>query len=140
MPRPCKRRRICALPAARRFRCLEGGEGEVRLGVDEFEALRLIDLEGLTQADCARRMEVSRATVQAIYVAARAKTARFLAEGGSLTIGGGSFALCPGGGDYAVCPGAAACPGRDCADRRCGGQRCGCGGCRNSGQNKEEHV
>ena len=65
--------------------------------VDEFETIRLMDLEGLTQADCARQMEVSRATVQAIYGAARVKLAQFLVWGGELTIGGGAFSLCPGG-------------------------------------------
>ena len=99
MPRPCKRRRVCVLPERRCFRCAEGGTcGEpIRLTVDEFETIRLMDLEGLNQADCAQRMEVSRATVQAIYGVARTKVARFLTQGGELTIGGGEFILCPGG-------------------------------------------
>ena len=100
MPRPCKRRRVCALPERRCFRPV--GEAvpcrePIRLTVDEFATIRLMDLEGLTQADCARQMEVSRATVQAIYGAARVKLAQFLVRGGELTIGGGAFALCPGG-------------------------------------------
>ena len=104
MPRPCKRRRVCALPERRCFRALEGPacREEIRMTVDEFETIRLMDLEGLTQADCARRMEVSRATVQAIYGAARAKLARFLVQGGELSIGGGEFVLYPGG--KAGCP------------------------------------
>ena len=99
MPRPCKRRRVCALPERRCFRSAEGGpcQSPIRLTVDEFETIRLMDLEGFSQADCARQMEVSRATVQAIYGAARAKLARFLVQGGELTIGGGAFSLCPGG-------------------------------------------
>lgn len=99
MPRPFKRRRVCALPERRHFRSAEGGacREPIRLTVDEFESIRLMDLEGLNQADCAQRMEVSRATVQAIYGAARAKVARFLTLGGELTIGGGAFTLCPGG-------------------------------------------
>ena len=99
MPRPCKRRRVCALPERRCFYSEERGscQSSVRLTVDEFETIRLMDLEGLDQAGCARQMEVSRATVQAIYGAARTKLARFLVQGGELTIGGGAFALCPGG-------------------------------------------
>ena len=31
--------------------------------LDEFEAVRLIDLEGLSQQECAQQMEVARATV-----------------------------------------------------------------------------
>ena len=99
MPRPCKRRRVCALPERQCFRSAEGGPGQspIRLTVDEFETIRLMDLEGLNQAECARQMEVSRATVQAIYGAARVKVAQFLVRGGELTIGGGAFSLCPGG-------------------------------------------
>ena len=51
MPRPCKRRRVCALPERRCFR--PAGEAApdrepIRLPVDEFETIRLMDLEGLT--------------------------------------------------------------------------------------------
>ena len=99
MPRPCKRRRVCALPERPNFGPV--GAGPVRqsvpMTVDEFETIRLIDLEGLTQEACAGQMEVSRATVQAIYGAARVKLAQFLVRGGELTIGGGAFSLCPGG-------------------------------------------
>ena len=85
MPRPCKRRRVCLLPERRCFRPAEERPGQaVEMTVDEFETIRLIDLEGLTQEACARRMDVSRATVQAIYGTARTKLAR-------------EFVLCPGG-------------------------------------------
>ncbi len=101
MPRPCKRRRVCALPGCPRFGPSGAAAGEpVRMGVDEFETIRLIDLEGLTQEACAAQMEVSRATVQAIYGSARQKLARALVEGRELLIGGGDFVLCdrPHGG------------------------------------------
>ena len=77
MPRPCKRRRVCALPERRHFCSVEGGacQEPIRLTVDEFESIRLMDLEGT----------------------ARTKVARFLTLGGSLTIGGGEFILCPSG-------------------------------------------
>ena len=98
MPRPCKRRRVCFRPERQCFRPAEARPGQaVEMTVDEFESIRLIDLEGLTQEDCARRMDVSRATVQAIYGAARTKLARFLVQGRELVIGGGEFVLCPGG-------------------------------------------
>ena len=77
MPRPCKRRRVCALPERLRFGPAGQSAGEpIRMGVDEFETIRLIDLEGLTQEACAGQMQVSRATVQAIYGAARRKLAQ----------------------------------------------------------------
>jgi len=59
------------------------------LSVDEYESLRLIDLEGLSQEECAGRMQVARTTVQAIYDRARAKVADFLVNARELRIGGG---------------------------------------------------
>ncbi len=43
------------------------------LSLDEFEALRLCDLEGLQQAEAGEAMGVSRGTVQRLLVRARAK-------------------------------------------------------------------
>ena len=43
--------------------------------VDEYESIRLIDLEGLTQEEAALQMEVGRSTVQSIYNSARRKLA-----------------------------------------------------------------
>ena len=39
---------------------------DITLAVDELEALRLVDLEHLSQAEAAERMGVARATVAAI--------------------------------------------------------------------------
>lgn len=100
MPRPCKRRRVCAMPGCARYGPLakeESGE-RVTMTVDEYEAIRLIDLEGLTQEQCAARMEVARATVQGIYAEARRKVAQSLVEQKELRIEGGEYELCPGGG------------------------------------------
>lgn len=62
MPRPCKRRRICALPGFIRFGAMDvpaRGKHLIHMTVDEYEAIRLIDLERLTQEACARRMGVA---------------------------------------------------------------------------------
>jgi predicted DNA-binding protein (UPF0251 family) len=56
----------------------------VDLHRDELEALRLCDLEGLTQEEAGTRMGVSRGTVQRIITGARKKTARALTEGQAL--------------------------------------------------------
>lgn len=64
--------------------------------LDEYEAIRLIDYEGLTQEQCAKQMSVSRTTAQSVYSSARRKTARCLVEGAELIIDGGDYFLCDG--------------------------------------------
>ena len=68
----------------------------VTLALDEYEAIRLIDLEGLQQEQAAQAMGVGRATVQAIYTSARRKLADCVVHGKLLAIGGGDVELCPG--------------------------------------------
>jgi hypothetical protein len=53
----------------------------------ELEALRLVDLEGLSQEDAGIRMEVSRGTVWRLLQSARKKVAQALTEGRPLLIG-----------------------------------------------------
>ena len=66
MARPTQMRRICALPRRQSYE--DDGTGIVRvMTVEEYEALRLIDYVGLTQAECAKQMGVGRTTVQWIY-------------------------------------------------------------------------
>ena len=112
MPRPCKRRRICGLPQSVRFFPEEASRqaSVVTMTLDEYETIRLIDFTGLTQEQCAAQMGVARATVQAIYTAARAKLARCLVLALPLEIGGGDVLVCPSGN--ARNDACAACPGR----------------------------
>lgn len=97
MPRPCKRRRVCAMPGCERFGPV-GGRSAARqpivMTVDEFESIRLIDLEGMTQEQCAEQMNVARTTAQAIYNSARVKLAECLVNERELQIAGGEYALC----------------------------------------------
>jgi uncharacterized protein len=65
---------------------------EVALSVDEFEALRLADFEGLYQDGAAERMGISRATFGRIVETARHKVAEALVKGKALKIGGGAVA------------------------------------------------
>ena len=99
MPRPCKRRRICAMPGVSRFGPVSGISGRqvINMTLDEFEAVRLIDLEGLTQEQCAESMSVARTTAQAIYNSARAKLAECLVNEKELFISGGEYVLCQEG-------------------------------------------
>ncbi|MGH0053417.1 MAG: DUF134 domain-containing protein, partial [Sphaerochaetaceae bacterium] len=83
MPRPRKWRNVCALPQNTKFgplgHPLEGLP--IIMTVDEYETIRLIDQEGLTQEMCAGQMNVARTTVQGIYDSARKKLAESLVEG-----------------------------------------------------------
>ena len=85
-------RRIGAYPNCWLF-SPEEGEGTVLLSLDEYECIRLLDREGLTQEQCAASMGVGRTTVTAIYDSARRKLAEALVEGKALRIGGGSYTL-----------------------------------------------
>jgi uncharacterized protein len=64
---------------------------EVRLSVEEAEALRLKELDGLEQAEGAIRMGVSRPTFQRVLSSARKKVADALLNGKAIKIEGGSF-------------------------------------------------
>ena len=101
MPRPRKCRRVCHFPGTLDFGPLGApAEGPpVTLTVEEYEALRLIDREGLSQEQCGASMGVARTTVQQLYASAREKVAAFLVEGRALRIEGGDYRLCRGGED-----------------------------------------
>lgn len=62
--------------------------------LDEYEAIRLMDLENLQQEQAAAQMGVARTTVQLIYNNARRKLADCLVNGKRLVIEGGDVALC----------------------------------------------
>jgi predicted DNA-binding protein (UPF0251 family) len=93
VPRPQCCRRVAGPPLASIFkpagvpvRQLE----QVTLTLDELEAIRLADLEGLYQEQAAERMGVSRATFGRIATSAHRKVAEALVGGLALRIEGGS--------------------------------------------------
>ena len=65
----------------------------VVMSLDEFETIRLIDKEGMTQEECSNRMGVARTTVTSIYDSARKKIAEALIDGKRLQISGGAYRL-----------------------------------------------
>ncbi|MCR1900281.1 DUF134 domain-containing protein [Irregularibacter muris] len=97
MPRPMKWRKVCSLPESNKFGPLDpptNARNYVNMTVDEYETIRLIDLKGFTQEECATQMNVARTTVQGIYIEARKKLAESLVNGKVLFIEGGEYRLC----------------------------------------------
>lgn len=93
MSRPCRCRRIRCKPDANYFKprgipldVLE----EVKLTLDELEAVRLADLEGFYQEDAAKKMNISRQTFGNIIESAHKKIADVLLNAKALKIEGGT--------------------------------------------------
>lgn len=97
MARPQKCRRICNVPQTDSF-CPEKHRGEIPIimTVDEYEVIRLVDLEEKTHEQCALQMDISRSTVQEIYENARRKLAACIVYGRKLVIAGGNYRVCDG--------------------------------------------
>ena len=96
MGRIPKWRRVAFIPKVNYFkpvaiplRSLE----EVCLPVEEAEAIRLRDLEGLEQEECAQRMNISRPTFHRVLGSARSKLADALLNGKAIRIEGGNFEM-----------------------------------------------
>lgn len=96
MPRPRRCRRVWFepnvtyfKPAGVRMIDLE----ESILTVDEFEAVRLKDLEGLNEIDAAKKMNISQPTFNRLLSSARKKIADAIVNGKAIKIFGGHYKL-----------------------------------------------
>lgn len=86
----CRKQRCCRLlenekvfkPAAVPLSDLE----KIYLRADEFEAIRLCDLEGNSQIEAGDAMHISRGTVQRLLLSGRAKIAGALLQSRALCI------------------------------------------------------
>lgn len=97
MPRPCRRRIVRAFPCVKIFkpagtRCHESSPS-IQLRLDEFEALRLADYEGLQHEEAALKMGISRPTFTRLIEAARHKVASALVDGAILVMEGGEIEM-----------------------------------------------
>jgi predicted DNA-binding protein (UPF0251 family) len=102
------------------------------LTMDEFEALRLADLECHSQEEAAKKMGVSRATFGRIVESGRSKVARALVHGCRIEIAGGAFMF--GRGRHLQCPRCKRRQSRDIGERdRVECRRC-CQPLQNSGE------
>jgi predicted DNA-binding protein (UPF0251 family) len=75
------------VPTADKFTPTPQGNPEpIAIDQAELEALRLVDLEGLSQEEAGKRMGVSRGTIWRFTQSARKKTAQALTEGRPIRI------------------------------------------------------
>lgn len=100
LARPTKWRKIQNVPTIPYFVPSNTDVPQVEkniLKLEELEAIRLKDLEGMEQEECAIQMEVSRPTFQRILISAREKIADSLINGKTIHIEGGNFTrnICP---------------------------------------------
>jgi len=121
MPRPWRLRHVAERPVIRGFKPMRIPMTELEilsLQLDELEALRLADKEGLYQEEAAERMGVSRVTFGRILQRAHAKVADALLEGKALIIGEGPVQLGSGEGENCPIHGGPRRRGRGCRCHR----------------------
>jgi uncharacterized protein len=98
MARPIKCRRVDFFPGVTYFKPADIPNKtleEVCLSIEELEAIRLKELEGLEQEQGAERMNISRPTFQRVLSSARQKMADALLNGKAIRIEGGTFQITP---------------------------------------------
>jgi predicted DNA-binding protein (UPF0251 family) len=96
MPRSPKFRTVQGRPRSNQFKPSGVPARELEtvvLGLDELEAIRLADLEGLYQEEAAARMGISRPTFGRLVAQARHKVADALFNGKALMFSGGTVAV-----------------------------------------------
>lgn len=93
MPRKKRDRRLLAPPAIKGLTVYgpKNRSEQVILYFEEYETIKLLDYENMTQEEAAVCMEVSRPTLTRIYESARNKVAQSMVEGKDLIIRGGKF-------------------------------------------------
>ena len=96
MPRQKKCRKVSFVPDNDYFYPVQDNKEEVVMIVEELEAIRLSDLEGLEQGAAAEKMNVSRGTFQRIIKSARVKVADALVNGKGIKITGGHYEIACG--------------------------------------------
>lgn len=118
MPRPKKKRVVRFQPDVTYFKPRGiplSTIAEVRLGVDELEALRLCDALQIEQTKAAKKMKISQSTLQRILSKARKKISEALVKGQAIRVEGGDYIMPRGfgrgggrgrmGGPFAAGPG-----------------------------------
>jgi predicted DNA-binding protein (UPF0251 family) len=89
-------RRVSSIPLVTYFKPAGSPMAELeeaQLLVEEAEAIRLKDLDGLEQEECAEKMNISRSTFSRLLDSARKKIADALLNGKAIRIEGGNFEM-----------------------------------------------
>lgn len=126
MPRPRRRRRVRFRPDITFFKPMGVKESyleESILAIDEFEAVRLKDLDGLNQEKAAKKMNISQPTFHRLISSARKKIADAIVKGKAIKIEGGNFKMVgfgKGRGGRGRMGGLASGPGGACICPSCG--------------------
>lgn len=94
MARPRKHKNICSIPTLQSFNKNRTSKEQVNITIDEFEVIRLIDYEGLTQMECAKQMQVARTTITSVYDNVRYKISDSIINNKEIVINGGDFEIC----------------------------------------------
>ncbi|MGN1164425.1 MAG: DUF134 domain-containing protein [Candidatus Ornithospirochaeta sp.] len=94
MARPVQKRMVETVPEYDTFHPEGISSGQdIVLTTDEYETIRLLDKEHLSQEECATVMGVSRPTISSIYQRAREKIALSIVDGRRLLIKGGAYCI-----------------------------------------------
>jgi predicted DNA-binding protein (UPF0251 family) len=94
MPRPQRNRSVHKPPVFSEFKPMGINPrmlGQTTLSLDEYEAFRLADSLGLSHAEAAEEMEISRPTFTRLIEQARKKISELIIDGNILTIEGGNI-------------------------------------------------
>ena len=93
MPRKKRDRKLLAPPSIKGLSVYgpKNRSEQIMLYFEEYEAIKLLDYENMTQEEASVCMDVSRPTLTRIYESARNKVARSMVEGKDLIIRGGNF-------------------------------------------------
>lgn len=103
MPRPRNSSKVQIPPRNRGFMPLGYYQAEseiIQLHIEEFESIRLLDYENLSQEEAAQLMEISRPTLTRIYNRARKKVATAFTESRQILIEGGKVVF---NGEWTLC-------------------------------------
>ncbi len=96
MSKPKKAREVQFKPEFTYFKprgVLMADLDEVRLAVEELEALRLLSLERMNQTEAAEKMKVSQSTFHRILRSAQKKLADALVNGKAIRVKGGDYIM-----------------------------------------------